>query len=80
MSGLLSWGEAMATVSSYSDKPGTTVGLLAAGILPVWVDLNSIQILYFALLIPPAAYHCYKVFLKGLPTAKNIFKWFKDRI
>ena len=55
---------------------GTT--LLAAGFVPTfeptWFDASHLQALYFMLLIPPAAYHCYGWF-KQVIWPKISTKW-----
>lgn len=45
------------------DSTNNPPALIAAGFVPNVVNqvftLSTLQIVYFALLIPPAAYHCY---------------------
>jgi hypothetical protein len=49
------------------DKPYLTPVLLAAGMIPQFIALFNLsrvlqfaQLLYFIVLIPPAAYHCWR--------------------
>jgi hypothetical protein len=49
--------------------------LILAGIVPTFFSSATLQTVYFALLIPPAGYHCYSWARKVIwPTVK---KWFK---
>jgi len=43
----------------YSGHPIATAGLVTAGLLPFTFNSQTLSAVYFALLIPPAAYHCW---------------------
>lgn len=51
-----------------ADKPSVGAGLLLAGFIPQfsWFDSSHLSTLYFALLIPPTAFHCYTWFKKSI--------------
>jgi len=57
-----------------ADHTYVGAGLVLAGFLPNFVNLNNLQTLYFLFLIPPAAYHCWSWFRKAvLPGLKKLF-------
>lgn len=43
----------------YSGHPAVSGGLVAAGLLPFTFNSQTLSAVYWALLIPPAAYHLY---------------------
>lgn len=54
-----------------------TLGFLLAGLIPVLGNFPYIiSIIYYLLLIPPAAYHCYSVLRQQI--IPSIVKYFKS--
>lgn len=47
------------TVTQRGDKAYVGTGLIVAGFVPNFFSSSTLSAIYFALLIPPAAYHCY---------------------
>lgn len=46
-------------MTHYSGHPYVSGGLVAAGLLPFTFNSQTLSTVYWALLIPPAAYHCW---------------------
>lgn len=69
---------AVTFVNTRGDHAWVSGILLGAGLIPFTNDFNSLlQMVYFLVLIPPAAYHCYLWFTK---TAYPIVSsWFNKK-
>ena len=65
----------MTIVNTKGDHAYVGASLLIAGVLPMGMFSNFLQTVYFMLLIPPAAYHCYLWGRKAVyPVIKKLFK------
>lgn len=49
----------LTAITDKLDHPSAGGVLILAGLLPTILSTNFLSAVYFALLIPPAAYHCY---------------------
>lgn len=63
-------------VNARGDHAVVGSGLILAGFVPISLFTSeNLQILYFALLIPPAAYHCYLWGRKAVyPMLKKLYE------
>lgn len=70
----------MDIVTTNADKPAVTTTLLAAGVAPYVMGFVAPSDVYYLLLIPPAAYHCWAWFKTNcIPHIVTLLSWFKTK-
>ena len=66
---------AIINTAYHPDRPAVGIGLVLAGFVPFSFDSAHLSAVYFALLIPPAAFHCYAWVHKAvIPFILTVYK------
>jgi len=63
-------------IYTHAADPQVTTGLLVAGFVPNFFSLDKLQLLYFMLILPPAAFHAAVWIWKEI--LKPAWRWFND--